>query len=81
MKIVHIIILFHIIANFFTLEAFMKIPNHYLKVQVFTYIDENLAIIFILQTTFQNKDVMVISVRDVFLGCRVRLVYFFPINF
>jgi len=36
---------------------------------------------FILQTTFQNQDVMVISVRVIFLGCRVGLVYFFPINF
>lgn len=44
------------IANFFTLEAFTKIPNHYLKVQIFTYIDENLAIIFILRTTFQSQD-------------------------
>lgn len=59
----------------------MKSPNYYLKVQVFTYINENLAVIFILQTTFQNQDVMVISVRGVFLGCRVRLVYFFPIHF
>lgn len=47
----------------------MKIPNHYLKVHIFTYLGENLAIIFILQTTFQNQDVMVISLRDVFLGC------------
>jgi len=36
MKIVHIIMLFNMTANFFTLEAFMKIPNYYLKVQVFT---------------------------------------------
>lgn len=44
------------IASFFTLEAFTKIPNHYLKVQIFTFIDENLAIVFILQTTFQSQD-------------------------
>lgn len=44
------------IANFFTLEAFTKIPNHYLKVQIFTYIDENLALVFILWTTFQSQD-------------------------
>lgn len=44
------------IASFFTLEAVTKIPNHYLKVQIFTYIDENLAIVFILQTTFQSQD-------------------------
>lgn len=45
------------IASFFTLEAFTKTPNHYLKVQIFTYINENLALIFILQTTFQSQDV------------------------
>lgn len=35
---VHIIILSKMIASFFTLEAFKKIPNHYLKVQIFTCI-------------------------------------------
>lgn len=59
----------------------MKIPNRYLKVQIFTYIDENLAMILVLQTTFQNQDIVVISVRDVLPGSRVRLVYFFLINF
>lgn len=73
--------LFNTIANFITVEAFMKIPSHYLKVQEFIYVDENLAIIFILQPTFQNQNMMVVSVRDVCLGCRVRLVYFFLINF
>lgn len=45
------------IASFFTLEASTKTPNHCLKVQIVTYIDENLAIIFILQTTFQSQDI------------------------
>lgn len=59
----------------------MKIPNHYLQVQIFTYIDENLAMILVLQTTFQNQGMVVVSVRDLFLGSRGRLMYFFLINF
>lgn len=45
------------ISNIFALEAFMQIPSHYLKVEVFTYIYiyENLAAILILQSAFQKS--------------------------
>lgn len=45
----------------------MQIPNHYLKEEVFTYREENLAAIFILQSTFQIQHVMVTSVGFLFL--------------
>lgn len=59
----------------------MQIPSHYLKVQVFTYIYENLAVILILQFAFQNHSGLVTSIRDVLLFFGGMWKYFFLINF